>query len=59
MVVKLQLKRRRLIMMNIEIIIKIIIPILGVIITYLIVPLVKKNYQRTKRKHLFQGKSKQ
>ncbi len=40
-------------MMNIEIIIKIIIPILGAIITYLIVPLVKQKTTKEQRENIY------
>jgi len=39
--------------MNIEIIIKIIIPILGAIITYLIVPLVKQKTTKEQRENIY------
>lgn len=40
-------------MMNIEIIVKIIIPILGAIITYLIVPLVKQKTTKEQRENIY------
>lgn len=40
-------------MMSIEIIIKIIIPILGAIITYLIVPLVKQKTTKEQRENIY------
>lgn len=40
-------------MMNIEIIIKIIIPILGAIITYLIVPLIKQKTTKEQRENIY------
>jgi hypothetical protein len=40
-------------MINIEIIIKIIIPILGAIITYLIVPLVKQKTTKEQRENIY------
>lgn len=40
-------------MMNIEIIIKIILPILGAIITYLIVPLVKQKTTKEQRENIY------
>jgi len=39
--------------MNIEIIIKIIIPILGAIITYLIVPLIKQKTTKEQRENIY------
>ena len=39
--------------MNIEIIIKIILPILGAIITYLIVPLVKQKTTKEQRENIY------
>lgn len=40
-------------MMNIEIIIKVIIPILGAIITYLIVPLIKQKTTKEQRENIY------
>lgn len=40
-------------MMNIEIIIKVIIPILGAIVTYLIVPLIKQKTTKEQRENIY------
>ena len=40
-------------MMNIEIIIKVIIPILGAIITYLIVPLIRQKTTKEQRENIY------
>ena len=40
-------------MMNIEIIIKVIIPILGAIITYLIVPFIKQKTTKEQRENIY------